>query len=61
MIYKEAQLMLKVKMIMNDEFGNVWIGRIYLKLSASKWLKPRQLPGTIYGQETEIMCFIWFS
>jgi len=36
MIYKEAQLMLKVKMIMNDEFGNVWIGRIYLKLSASK-------------------------
>lgn len=47
--------MWKVKVIMNDEFGNVWMGSIYLKLSASKSRKPRNLPGMIYGQETQII------
>lgn len=55
MIYKNAQLISKVKVIMNDEFGNVWIGRIYLKLSASKSRKPRKFPGMIYGHETQII------
>jgi hypothetical protein len=38
---------------MNDKFGNVWIGRIYLKPSTSKLRKQRKDSGVIYGQETQ--------
>ena len=38
---------------MNDKFGNVWIGRIYLKPSTSKSRKQRKHAGMIYGQETQ--------
>ena len=49
------RLISTVKVIMNDEFGNMWIGRNWLKLSASKSSKPRKLSGTIYGQETQVI------
>ena len=40
---------------MNDEFENVWIGRIYIQLSASKSRKPRKLADMTYGQATQII------
>jgi hypothetical protein len=40
-----------VKVITNDEFGNVQVERIYFKLSGNKWSTPRKVPGITHGHE----------